>query len=129
MVVDVAHRVYKQNAGTYDGMSYAIECASLFDIGRRYPGRFGACIVANVLMTLPRSRLELALASIVRSMSKDGRGVVRTCYGKGQATNLFDLPVTLYEEDEIRQALVAAGTRVENIDVWDGMVHAFFEKQ
>lgn len=129
MVVDVAHRVYRPNGGTYAGMPYAIECASLFTVGKMYPGRFGACIVANVLMILPRSRLEAALASIVRSMAKDGRGVVRTCYGTGEKKNMFGLPVTLYEENEIRQALVAAGAYVDMLDVRDGMVEAFFEKR
>jgi 2-polyprenyl-3-methyl-5-hydroxy-6-metoxy-1,4-benzoquinol methylase len=128
MVVDVAQRVYRPNEGKYDGMSYAIECASLFNIGRMYPRRFGACIIANVLMTLPRARLQAALTSIIHAMAKDGLGVLRTCYGKGEVENAFGLPVTLYTEAEIREALVAAGAQIDTVDVWEGMVHAFFQK-
>ncbi len=128
-VVDAAQKAYVPNQGRFDGLPYTIECLSLFQVGKRYPKRFGACVVSNVLMTLPRSRLAPALTSVMQALSEGGRGVVYTCYGKGEKRNDFGMPVTLYEPEEMANVLMSAGASKVSVDVMDGMVQALFEKR
>jgi SAM-dependent methyltransferase len=88
---------------------YKFEIGSLYDVGARYPSRFGAFACNAVLMHLPRERLPVALRSLRASLMEGAVGMVAALHGTGQAPSPKGVSLTLYEVDELTRCFESAG--------------------